>query len=157
MIHGYAQLTANQVTVVTGIIRFYPRTRPAGDTRPCGPRFHHNGAHSQVGVTGVAVVSDPASPFRGWLEVQHPAPPGAAVMHVSLTPDETLARRAAAFGPSGGVTETMLEVSIGDPTRGYGRRVLDLTSDADYAKIAGDYSNLWFAVWHDLSSAEAPQ
>lgn len=140
---------ADSTGVAWACIRFYPKTRPAGDNRPTGPTIHENTGHSLMGVTGVSI-----DPNNGWLRIEVDMPTGGAIGWIGFTPDEQLSMKGVAFGPSGGNSLTLAQVSIGDPSEPYGRKALDLRAPAHYAKIAGEHANVWVKLEHDLSQVQ---
>lgn len=152
MLHAYNGLTKDQIGVSWICVRFYPLARTQGDTRPCGPRIHQNSGHSAMGDVRVEIND------RGRLDVRiNDLPDDAAIGFPAFTPDEHLTMRGAAFGPSGGNKLTEILVSIAAPVTDatpYGRKALDLRAPAHYAKIAGETSNVWIKLEHDLSAVE---
>lgn len=100
-----------------------------------GPVLHVNHAHVALGVERVEVGPE------GWLWVHHP--PGWPVVAILPIPDETLSGRGIILGASGGTNYS--RVKFTHVTAG-GAIELDLRSPADYAKVAGPASNLWFLV-----------
>lgn len=152
MRHPYRGLTPNQIGTAWVCVRFYPLTRPEGDTRPCGPTIHENNGHSLLG--DVDVVVNKAGRLDLLLD---DLPAGSAIGFPSYTCDEALARRGVALGPSGGNSLTDIEVSIGAPSEPYGRKVLDLRIAAHYSKLVyGETANVWLKLEHDLSAVVPP-
>lgn len=106
---------------VYGVIRF-PST---------GPVVLDDAGHTPKGVTGVSITAG------GLLEIHHDDLIDVGTSRVTV--DETLAARTIAVGQSQGFTSakvTFLDV--------YYMTVLDLNDAADYARICGASSNLWF-------------
>lgn len=103
---------------------------------PEGPAIHANAAHVATGVASVRIGED-----DGWLWIVHDSShPVAAIL---CSPDETITARGILAGASGGTNYSRVRFTEVTPT---GPVPLDLRDPAQYAKVAGSSSNLWYAV-----------
>ena len=101
-----------------------------------GPAIHANPAHITSGVKSVHI-----GPDDGYLWVVHDG--GPPVVAILCSPDETLTGRGILAGASGGTSHSRVRFTEMTPT---GPAPLDLRVPSDYEKVAGNYSNLWYAV-----------
>lgn len=101
---------------------------------PDGPALHVNDAHSACGVTGAHIGDD------GYLWITHAQ--SRPVVAIVPVPDETLTARGITAGASGGTNYSRVLLAEHGVA-------LDLRDPADYAKVAGSFSNLWYFVLHD--------
>ena len=107
-----------------------------------GPELHTNSSHVNTAITGFGPDGDGVDRYdaQGRLVIKHVAP-GSAISTMGAMPDETLTARGISAGLSGGVGTTIVQFSQnGTP--------LDLRVAEDYAKIQGNYSNLWIFWLH---------
>lgn len=128
LVAGVAVTTGGTETVTTGcVIRFYSD----------GPALHQNPAHKCDGATGVWI-HDNGSLV---IDQTHDAP----VVGVTAQSDETLGPRLIFPGVSGAVQDSHIiftDVKLG--------RALDLTNPADYQRLVGPYSNIWWSVTQEV-------
>lgn len=115
-----------------GCLRFYTS----------GVELHTNSTHVNNAITGFGPAGDGVDIFdeKGRLVVKHKLY-GPAIITVGAFPDETLSERGITAGVSGGVGTSLVQLAQnGTP--------LDLRNETDYAKVAGQYSNLWMLWVH---------
>lgn len=107
-----------------------------------GPELHTNSSHVNTAVTGFGPAGDGVDIYdaTGKLVVKHTAP-GGAISTMGALPDETLTARGISAGCSGGVGTTLIQFAQNGTA-------LDLRVQADYDKVAGQYSNLWIFWLH---------
>lgn len=136
---GTWRVPGNGAEASGGCLRFYDS----------GVERHTNSTHVNNAITGFGEAGDGVDIFdtSGRLIVKHKLY-GPAIITVGAFPDETLSARGITAGISGGVGTSLVQlVQNGVP--------LDLREDADYAKVAGPYSNLWmFWLHHGPSGAD---
>lgn len=103
-----------------------------------GPYIHTNTAHASINVDAVFIDD------VGDVRVEHSGM--GVVVSVTMSPDETVAgMKGIIGGGSGGTGATRFRLF---DTR-IGRR-LNLSRPEDYARVAGEYSNLWLTWMHYL-------
>lgn len=100
-----------------------------------GPEIHANTAHISTGLASVHIGAE------GWLWLNHDST--YPVVAILCSPDETLTGRGVLAGASGGTNYSRVRFTLATAD---GPRPLDLNNPADYAEIAGNDSNLWYAV-----------
>lgn len=135
---GAWAVPGNGSSVSGGCLRFYSS----------GVEIHVNDTHVNNAITGFG--DEEGQPFdeKGRLIIRHTAP-GGAIITIAASADETLTERGITAGCSGGVGRTLVQLAQnGVP--------LDLREDADYAKVAGNYSNLWMLWVHHAPNGIAP-
>ncbi len=103
---------------------------------PEGLYLHEDGGHALVGVSNVYLRNGAV-----FVESSKPGP----VISAFAQPDETLGgKRGILAGITGGGPGSYIYL--------YDTRVdrrLDLEDESDYARVAGNYSNLWFEIkWY---------
>lgn len=125
----------NGAVITGGILRIYPD----------GVEIHTNNSHGNTGIRGFGEDADGKNIWdeSGRLIVKHVAA-GGVIVYIGASPDETLVKNGITAGCSGGVGTTIVQFAqYGQP--------LDMRLPEDYAKVAGNYSNLWITWVHQAT------